>query len=113
MAILLPMPKLGESVVEGTVIRWLVREGDIVAREQAVCEVATDKADAEVPANSAGRITRIAAPENTVVKVGETLCEIDETAAGQPTTQAAKPTLLNAGPAAAPHVGRSARSSDL
>jgi len=80
------MPQLGESVAEGTVTKWRVREGDFVAREQALLDVATDKADTEVTATAAGRVVQIAAPEGAVVSKGGLLCRIDETA-----MQAAEP----------------------
>ncbi|WP_437776806.1 dihydrolipoamide acetyltransferase family protein [Sorangium sp. So ce1097] len=87
------MPQLGESVLEGTVSRWLVREGDFVKREQPLLEVATDKADTEIPAPIAGRVARIAVAEGTVVAKEGLLCQIDETAQGesQPTAQGAAP----------------------
>jgi 2-oxoglutarate dehydrogenase E2 component (dihydrolipoamide succinyltransferase) len=81
MSVSLVMPSLGESVIEGTVTKWLVREGDTVAREQPVVSVATDKADSDVPATQGGRITKILAAEGSTVKVGEPLCEIDVTGA--------------------------------
>ncbi|EYF00887.1 dihydrolipoamide acetyltransferase family protein [Chondromyces apiculatus] len=74
------MPQLGESVAEGTVAKWLVREGDFVKREQPLLEVATDKADTEIPAPQAGRVARIAAAEGAVVAKDGLLCQIDETA---------------------------------
>ena len=81
MSVSLVMPSLGESVIEGTVTKWLVREGDTVAREQPVVSVATDKADSDVPAMQGGRIVKILAAEGATVKVGEPLCEIDVSAA--------------------------------
>jgi 2-oxoglutarate dehydrogenase E2 component (dihydrolipoamide succinyltransferase) len=81
MSVSLVMPSLGESVIEGTVTKWLVREGDTVAREQPVVSVATDKADSDVPATQSGRISKILAAEGSTVKVGEPLCEIDVTGA--------------------------------
>src|SRR3954471_3774153 len=77
MSVNLVMPQLGESVIEGTVTKWLVREGDSVAREQSVVAVATDKADTEVPATQSGRIVRILAHEGDTVKIGAPLCEIE------------------------------------
>ncbi|XXY53119.1 dihydrolipoamide acetyltransferase family protein [Sorangium sp. So ce269] len=87
------MPQLGESVLEGTVSRWLVREGDFVKREQPLLEVATDKADTEIPAPVAGRVARIAVSEGTVVAKEGLLCQIDETAQAesQTTAQSAAP----------------------
>src|SRR5512132_1064980 len=74
------MPQLGESVAEGTVTKWLVREGDRVARDQVLVEVATDKADTEVSAPATGVVTTIAVPAGAVVAKGGLLCRIDETA---------------------------------
>jgi len=91
------MPQLGESVVEGTVTKWRVREGDFVAREQALLDVATDKADTEVPAPAAGVVTHIAVPEGAVVPKGALICRIDETA-----TAPAEPKAAPAAPAPAP-----------
>ncbi|HVY48469.1 MAG TPA: dihydrolipoamide acetyltransferase family protein [Minicystis sp.] len=83
------MPQLGESVAEGTVTKWLVREGDFVKKEQPLLEVATDKADSEIPAPVAGRVTRIAAAPGSVVAAKGLLCQIDETA--QPSASAEPP----------------------
>ncbi|MDI1446246.1 dihydrolipoamide acetyltransferase family protein [Polyangium sp. 6x1] len=74
------MPQLGESVAEGTVTKWLVRVGDFVAREQPLLEVATDKADTEIPAPAAGQITEIDAAVGAVIAKGGLLCRLDETA---------------------------------
>jgi 2-oxoglutarate dehydrogenase E2 component (dihydrolipoamide succinyltransferase) len=74
------LPALGESVVEGTVSRWLVAEGDRVGVDQPLCEVTTDKVDAEIPAPVSGVIERILAPEDTVVEVGAELATIAEQA---------------------------------
>jgi 2-oxoglutarate dehydrogenase E2 component (dihydrolipoamide succinyltransferase) len=91
------MPQLGESVVEGTIGKWLVQEGDRVERDQPVVEVLTDKADSEVPAPVAGVVVKLLAKEDDVVRVGAGLCVIDESASGGKTS--AKP---SAPPAAAP-----------
>lgn len=61
------MPQLGESVAEATLSKWYVKEGDVVARDQTIAEAATDKADTELPAPLAGRITRL------LVQTGETV----------------------------------------
>jgi 2-oxoglutarate dehydrogenase E2 component (dihydrolipoamide succinyltransferase) len=74
------MPKLGESVAEGTVTRWHVKEGDFVQREQPLLEVATDKADSEVPSPAAGVVAKIAVQEGDVVPTGAVLCSIDDEA---------------------------------
>jgi len=61
------MPQLGESVVEGVVVKWLVEEGELVAKDQPLLEISTDKVDAEIPSPAAGRMARF------LVKVGETV----------------------------------------
>jgi 2-oxoglutarate dehydrogenase E2 component (dihydrolipoamide succinyltransferase) len=76
------MPQLGESVVEGTIGKWLVQEGDRVERDQPVVEVLTDKADSEVPAPVAGVVVKLLVREDDVVRVGTGLCVIDEAAQG-------------------------------
>lgn len=92
MSTTVTMPQLGESVVEGTIGKWLVKEGDRVERDQAVVEVLTDKADSEVPSPVAGVVSKLLAQEDEVVRVGAGLCVIDEAAAGtQPPAPKAKP----------------------
>jgi 2-oxoglutarate dehydrogenase E2 component (dihydrolipoamide succinyltransferase) len=71
------MPALGESVVEGTVGKWLVRVGQRIDRDQPVVEILTDKADSEVPSPEAGVVTKILVKEGDVVTVGAGLCEVD------------------------------------
>jgi len=75
-----PMPQLGESVAEGTVTKWVVREGDFVEREQVLVEVATDKADTEVRAPASGRVAKIVGAEGQTIAKGGLLCQIDESA---------------------------------
>jgi 2-oxoisovalerate dehydrogenase E2 component (dihydrolipoyl transacylase) len=76
MATTIKMPQLGESVTEGTIERWLVKEGDSVAQYDPLFEVVTDKVNAEVPAEVAGTITKIMVPDGETVKVGTPLAEI-------------------------------------
>jgi len=80
MSIAVELPALGESVVEGTVSRWLVKEGDYVAVDQPLVEVTTDKVDAEIPSPSAGRIEKILVAEDETVAVGTELARIDPSA---------------------------------
>jgi 2-oxoglutarate dehydrogenase E2 component (dihydrolipoamide succinyltransferase) len=77
MAIAVELPQLGESVVEGTVSQWLVKEGDRVERDQPIVEVTTDKVDAELPAPVAGVIAKILVPEGETVEVGAKLALIE------------------------------------
>jgi 2-oxoglutarate dehydrogenase E2 component (dihydrolipoamide succinyltransferase) len=76
------VPQLGESVTEGTITKWLVKEGDIVAKDQTIAEIATDKADSELPSPSAGRVAQLLAKEGDVVPVRSVICKIDESGAG-------------------------------
>jgi 2-oxoglutarate dehydrogenase E2 component (dihydrolipoamide succinyltransferase) len=74
------LPALGESVVEGTVSRWLVAEGERVEVDQPLVEVTTDKVDAEIPSPVAGVVSEILAAEGDVVPVGGRLAVIDSEA---------------------------------
>lgn len=71
------MPQLGESVVEGVVVKWLVAAGDTVARDQALLTISTDKVDAEIPSPSAGRVVRILAGEGETVPVLAVVAKIE------------------------------------
>ncbi|HRJ41410.1 MAG: 2-oxo acid dehydrogenase subunit E2 [Caldilineaceae bacterium] len=64
------MPQLGETVVEGTVARWLKQPGDRVERQEIVLEISTDKIDTEIPAPTAGTLLQITAAEGQTVRVG-------------------------------------------
>ena len=77
MSTTVAMPQLGESVVEGTVGTWRVREGDRVEKDQPLVEVLTDKADSEVPSPLAGVVTKLLVKEGDTVKVGGGLCVVD------------------------------------
>src|SRR5262245_39646294 len=79
------MPQLGESVVEGTVTRWLKREGERVAKYEPLVEIITDKVNSEVPSPEAGVLARIAIPEGQTVKVGTEIAviEVEGRAAGE------------------------------
>jgi 2-oxoglutarate dehydrogenase E2 component (dihydrolipoamide succinyltransferase) len=124
MSINLVMPSLGESVIEGTITKWLVHEGDVVKREQPVVSVATDKADSDVPAPQEGRILKILAPEGATVKIGEPLCEIDTSGASLSPNRPANATVpapppegmatrSEAPPAVKPAPAKSARPAAL
>src|SRR5688500_4100081 len=77
------MPQLGESVTEGTIERWLVKEGDTVEQYDPLFEVVTDKVNAEVPAEIAGKVTKIMVPDGETVAVGTPVAEIDADGASE------------------------------
>ena len=93
------MPKMGESIMEGTVLKWLKQVGDAIEQDESVLEVATDKVDTEVPAIYAGVLTEILVQEGQVVAVGAPIAimETDAAAAG-----AAGPASAPAAPQTAP-----------
>lgn len=70
------MPKMGESIMEATILKWLKKEGDSVGVDEAVLEIATDKVDSEVPSPFAGTITKILFNEGDVVQIGKAIAII-------------------------------------
>ena len=106
MAVEVTLPQLGESVTEGTITKWLVNEGDVVAREQPLLEVATDKADTEVPSPVAGRVAKIAVQAGATVPVKTLLCVIEEGV-----TAAAAPPAASKTPAPAPAAASGTKSA--
>ncbi|MEI6763273.1 MAG: 2-oxoglutarate dehydrogenase, E2 component, dihydrolipoamide succinyltransferase [Actinomycetes bacterium] len=79
------MPALGESVTEGTVTRWLKNEGDMVAMDEPLLEVSTDKVDTEIPSPVAGILQRIVVQVDATVAVGAELAVIGTDASAAPT----------------------------
>ena len=78
MATKVTMPQLGESVVEGTVTRWLKEVGDQIDEYEPLLEVNTDKVDSEIPSPTSGRLLKILVPEGTTVQAGELLALIGD-----------------------------------
>src|SRR5690349_21532416 len=76
MPVSVTMPRLGESVTEGTVTRWLKQEGEHVEADEPLLEVSTDKVDTEIPAPAAGVLTRIVVREDETAEVGSELAVI-------------------------------------
>jgi pyruvate dehydrogenase E2 component (dihydrolipoamide acetyltransferase) len=94
MPVSVTMPRLGESVTEGTVTRWLKKEGDQVAADEPLLEVSTDKVDTEVPSPASGVLTSIKVAEDETVEIGVELAIISdagEAAGGQASPAAAEP----------------------
>jgi len=99
------LPALGESVVEGTVSKWLVQEGDRVERDQALVEITTDKVDAEIPSPEAGVVEKLLVAEGDTVAVGAVLVTLSAGSGAEvaaPAATAAEPqTVRDTAPAAA------------
>ena len=93
----LVMPKMGESIMEATVLRWHKKVGDTVKMDETLLDIATDKVDSEVPSTAEGIITEILCNENDVIPVGNVICRIQSGA----TAPAPAPTTAPA-PAPAP-----------
>jgi 2-oxoglutarate dehydrogenase E2 component (dihydrolipoamide succinyltransferase) len=85
------MPKMGESIMEATILKWLKKEGDTVAIDEAVLEIATDKVDSEVPSPFAGKIVKLLYKEGDVVPVNKPIAVISSDAAVSAASPAAAP----------------------
>lgn len=100
------MPQMGESIAEGTIVKWLKKVGDSVQRDEPLLEISTDKVDAEIPSPAAGTLTEILAKEGETVHVNSVIARLSEGAAAPapapPPVEAPKPEPVAAAPAAPP-----------
>ena len=99
MATTVSMPQLGETVTEGTILRWLKQVGDTIAEDEVLVEISTDKVDTEVPSPASGVIQEILAAEGETIAVGTSMVVIGE--AGEAPAPVAEPET-EAAPAPAP-----------
>src|SRR3972149_326534 len=74
------MPQMGESVAEGTILKWLVQEGEKVSKDQSLVEISTDKIDTEIPSPVSGILKKILHTVDETVPVGSVIAEISEEA---------------------------------
>src|SRR5688572_7407042 len=74
------MPQMGESVAEGTIVRWLKKVGDAVERDEPLFEISTDKVDAEIPSPAAGIVSDVKVKEGETVPINTVVAIIDDTA---------------------------------
>ena len=88
MATNVVMPQMGESIAEGTIVRWIKKVGDTVDRDEPLFEISTDKVDAEIPSPSAGVLTEIKVKEGETVPVNSVVATIG--AAGEAAAEATK-----------------------
>src|SRR5262245_23330263 len=88
------MPQMGESIAEGTIVRWIKKVGDTVDRDEPLFEISTDKVDAEIPSPAAGVVSEIRAQEGETVAVNSVVAVIgsaESKPAEPPPAPAAKP----------------------
>ena len=76
MAVDVIMPKLGESITEGTILEWKKNVGDTIDKDETLLEISTDKVDSEVPCPSGGKVLEILYKVNDVVAVGEVIARV-------------------------------------
>ena len=110
MATNVVMPQMGESIAEGTIVRWIKKVGDEVDRDEPLFEISTDKVDAEIPSPAAGRLSEIRVKEGETVPVNSVVAVIG--AAGETVADAPAPAEVPAPAAAAPAPDASRASSD-
>jgi pyruvate dehydrogenase E2 component (dihydrolipoamide acetyltransferase) len=98
------MPQMGESIVEGTLTKWLKKPGERVERDEPLFEISTDKVDTEIPSPAAGTLSEILVEEGKTVGINTVVAHIDEGggASAQPAKPAAAPAKEAAAPAAPP-----------
>ena len=101
------MPKMGESIMEGTILKWNKKPGDTIDQDESVLEIATDKVDSEVPSPVSGTLSQILAEEGQTVAVG-TVIALIESASAQASAPAAAPVAVQAAEATVSSNGVSA-----
>src|SRR5690349_1380127 len=76
------MPQMGESIVEGTLTKWLKKPGESVERDEPLFEISTDKVDTEIPSPAAGKLTEVLVQEGQTVSVNAVVARISEDGGG-------------------------------
>jgi len=98
MAVAVIMPELGESIVEGTIVRWLKQQGESVQEDEPIVEIMTDKVNTELPAPASGILQQILAAEGATVTVGQELALIASASEAATPAEPAAPTPTTAPP---------------
>ena len=96
------MPQMGESIVEGTLTKWLKKPGERVERDEPLFEISTDKVDTEIPSPAAGTLAEVLVEEGKTVGINTVVARIDETGAGLTAPAPAEPAAASAETPAAP-----------
>src|SRR5260370_25050237 len=91
------MPQMGESIAEGTIVRWLKHVGDQVKRDEPLFEISTDKVDAEIPSPAAGVLSEIKVNEGETVPVNTVVAVINGTRPAEAEPPAKEPKTETAG----------------
>src|SRR6266571_3772751 len=105
------MPQMGESIAEGTIVRWIKKVGDQVDRDEPLFEISTDKVDAEIPSPAAGVVSEIRVKEGETVPVNSVVAVIGSAASAAQAKEPMAPTPTpSAGPAPANTQGASAQA---
>src|SRR5437764_872000 len=91
------MPQMGESIVEGTLTKWLKKPGERVERDEPIFEISTDKVDTEIPSPAAGTLSEVLVQEGATIAINTVVARIDEGGGA-----AAKPAAPEGQPAAKP-----------
>ena len=81
MSLEIKVPTVGESITEVTIAQWFKKEGEMVAMDEVICELESDKATFELNAEAAGKL-HIVAKEGDTIEIGAVICEIDADASG-------------------------------
>ena len=77
MVIDIVMPKMGESIIEGTILEWKKKVGESIEMDEILLEIGTDKVDSEIPSPVSGKIMKLLAEPNEVIEVGRVIAQID------------------------------------
>jgi pyruvate/2-oxoglutarate dehydrogenase complex dihydrolipoamide acyltransferase (E2) component len=94
------MPKMGESIMEGKILRWAKKVGDKIAKDETILEISTDKVDSEIPSPVAGILARIVVQEQETVPVGTVIAFVETDAAAKIDTSHPVPPVVSSGAAA-------------
>ncbi len=107
------MPQMGESIVEGTLTRWLKKPGEHVERDEPLFEISTDKVDTEIPSPGAGVLADVLVEEGKTVAINTIVARINEGAGGSASATAAAPPQESAAPQAATETSAAAQQKEM
>src|SRR3954471_5907294 len=107
------MPQMGESIVEGTLTKWLKKPGEHVERDEPLFEISTDKVDTEIPSPAAGVLADVLVEEGKTVAINTIVARINEGAGGSASATAAAPPQESAAPQAATETSAAAQQKEM